>query len=276
MKHHPGFTLIEISIVLVLIALIAAGVMGTRALIRTSQIQSAMSEYQMYYTAIRNFRSKYQALPGDFSAASAQWGEVSASCAVGAGSGTATCNGNGDGLVTFSSTPRYEHLLAWRHLGLSGFIPQNFTGNTTTGGVCNYDLKAGENAPASKIKGGMWKFETGIYGTAYDGSSGGTMAFPMSLALDPLNLQALWLGSSLQDDDTLATSCSHSQIPLLTGNEAFEIDQKFDDGSATTGQIRAQYNNGAVYLPCADASGIGGYRHDTAGVNCSLAFIIQP
>lgn len=268
-----GFTLLEITIVLAVIGLIAAGVLLARSMIRTSQLQATITESQVYATAIKNFKDKYKALPGDFSTATTIWGEVSASCAVGVGTGTTTCNGNGDGNVRYGSGA-YENFLAWRHLGLSGFTPQNFTGNTVTGGVCNYDFKAGENVPASRVKGGAWNFETGQYATAYTGSTG-TMYFPISQALDTYSVHALWLGASLQDD-TSTDSCSHSQIPLLTGSEAFELDRKYDDGSATTGAIRHQYNNGNVYNPCEDAATTGGYKKNTPGVNCSLVFIINP
>lgn len=277
MKRSGGFTLIEITMVILGVALIAAGIVATRSIIRTSQIQAAMGEFQMYSSAIKNFKNKYMALPGDFSNATDVWGEVSNGCKIGAATGTKTCNGDGDGVIEFNGTD-YEHLAAWRHLGLSHFISQNYSGNTFGGGNCAMDIKAGENAPASRLRGGMWNIGSSVAGTPYTTGGGGDQYIPMNLCTNAVTLQVLWLGGGLQDDDGQAAGCSRSQVPVFTGKEAFEIDQKYDNKRAITGKIRAQYNNTALYQSCEDTTNTtnGKYRTDASGINCSLAFIIDP
>src|SRR3954471_15989161 len=60
-----GFTLIELSIVLVIIGLVVGGVLVGQDLIKAAQIRSAVSKIEKYNTAVHTFRTKYNALPGD-------------------------------------------------------------------------------------------------------------------------------------------------------------------------------------------------------------------
>lgn len=275
-KKSNGFTLLEVTMVLAIVALIITGILTTRALMRTAQIQAIISQSQEYSSAVKNFKNKFYTLPGDFAGATALWG-ASTNCPVGvtAAAGTQTCNGDGDGVIEIDST-NYEHLAAWRHLGLSGFISQNFTGNSFGSTTCNIDIKGGVTSPISKLKGATWNIGANISGTAYT-TGLGDQYFPMNSCNNLPTLHALWLGGSLQDDNALAESCAHSQIPVFTGQEAYELDVKFDDKKAKGGKIRAQYNNAATYQTCENAaSASGGYRTDATGVNCSLVFIIEP
>ena len=60
----PGFTLIEISIVLVIIGLITGGVLVGQDLIRTAGVRATIPQIQGYNTAVNVFRNQYFALPG--------------------------------------------------------------------------------------------------------------------------------------------------------------------------------------------------------------------
>ncbi len=274
MKNKAGFSLIEVVVVVLVVSLIAAGVVVSQSMVRTSQIQAVMSEYQAYSGAVRNFMSKYRALPGDFAGATALWGEVSGSCTydpggVGAGESTETCNGNGDGYINGAT---YEHITAWRHLGISGFISQNMPGTRFTSS-CDTDVQPGNNIPASKLKGAGWNLEANSYSaSSYTGGANGTYTyFPMSTA-DLPTVNSLWLGGSLQDDIDLDLSCARSQIPVLDGEEAYTLDLKNDDGLPATGKIRGQYNDSAAYQTCENGTA---YRIDSTGINCSLVFILD-
>lgn len=66
-----GFTLIELSIRLVIIGLIVGGVLVGRDLIERAQI----SQIEKYNTVVHTFQLKYNALPGDIANA-AQFGFV--------------------------------------------------------------------------------------------------------------------------------------------------------------------------------------------------------
>jgi prepilin-type N-terminal cleavage/methylation domain-containing protein len=62
---NGGFTLIEMSIVLVVIGLIVGGVLVGQDLIRAAYVRAQISQIEKYNTAVNTFYGKYQALPGD-------------------------------------------------------------------------------------------------------------------------------------------------------------------------------------------------------------------
>ena len=60
-----GFTLIELSIVLVIIGLIVGGVLTGQSLISAAEVRAQISQIEKYNSAVNTFRSKFNALPGD-------------------------------------------------------------------------------------------------------------------------------------------------------------------------------------------------------------------
>jgi prepilin-type N-terminal cleavage/methylation domain-containing protein len=97
----PGFTLIEMSIVLVIIGLIVGGILVGQTLIKAAQIRGVIKEEVQFETAVNTFFGKYDCMPGDcanittFLPAATGCGTLSPSGGV--------CNGNGDGLVCGSA-----------------------------------------------------------------------------------------------------------------------------------------------------------------------------
>ncbi len=67
---ESAFTLIELSIVLVVIGLVIGGVLVGKNLIKSSELNKIMTELQRYEAARLTFRTKYNCLPGDCSSAS--------------------------------------------------------------------------------------------------------------------------------------------------------------------------------------------------------------
>jgi prepilin-type N-terminal cleavage/methylation domain-containing protein len=66
-----GFTLIELSIVLVIIGLIVGGVLVGQNLIRAAEVRGTITQVEKFNTATNTFRGKFNALPGDMNAATA-------------------------------------------------------------------------------------------------------------------------------------------------------------------------------------------------------------
>jgi prepilin-type N-terminal cleavage/methylation domain-containing protein len=70
MKIHEerGFTLIELSIVLVIIGLVIGGIFTGQDLIRSAAVRAQVSQIEQYNAAVNTFRGKFNALPGDLNA----------------------------------------------------------------------------------------------------------------------------------------------------------------------------------------------------------------
>ena len=63
--QQSGFTLIELSIVMVIVGLIASGVLFGRDLIRSAELRGDLSAVEKFDTAINTFRLKYNCIPGN-------------------------------------------------------------------------------------------------------------------------------------------------------------------------------------------------------------------
>ena len=60
-----GFTLVELSIVLVIIGLLIGGILVGQSLIDSAKINQAVRQIQQYDIAVANFQQNYRQLPGD-------------------------------------------------------------------------------------------------------------------------------------------------------------------------------------------------------------------
>jgi prepilin-type N-terminal cleavage/methylation domain-containing protein len=126
LKH--GFTLVEMSIVLVIIGLIVGSISLGQYLMNNARIRTVIKEFDNLYMAIQLFKEQYEALPGNFTRAGSFW--TSATCANSAA--TAGCNGDGDHTIDWgTSVSGEEHYRVWQHLSLAGFIEGSFTGTNT-------------------------------------------------------------------------------------------------------------------------------------------------
>lgn len=113
---QAGFTLVELSIVLVIIGLLVGGILGGQELIRAAELNSISSDANKYKVAVNAFRLKYNAMPGDMKNAFDYWGAAQGCTNAQTGTG---CNGNGDGRMTWNS----EGVRAWSHLAWAGIVP---------------------------------------------------------------------------------------------------------------------------------------------------------
>lgn len=262
-----GFTLIELSVVITVIGLVIGGIVLGKSLIRNSQLVAVGSEYAKYTQAINNFRSKYNALPGDFNGATALWGQASATpagCLSTSLGHNETCDGNGDGRVVnmqdYNNTA-YEQFRAWQHLGNAQMVEGNFTGLRGTSGT--YHRNPGVNVPASRLSGAGWTFFT----VTTNDISAGAINVSGVPAINYINADirpnhVLWLGGGYLEN-SLRTK------PVMTNVEALSLDQKLDDGQPLTGKIIVQNSNGLT-PKCTD--GFTSYDPTVTGVACALVF----
>jgi prepilin-type N-terminal cleavage/methylation domain-containing protein len=92
--RQQGFTLIELSILLVIIGLIVGGVLVGQNLIAAAGVRATISQIEKYTTAVNIFRDKYGGLPGDLNASLAsQFGFAARGTFAGEGDGNGVIEG---------------------------------------------------------------------------------------------------------------------------------------------------------------------------------------
>lgn len=106
-----GFTLIEISIVLIIIGLLLGGVLKGQEMINDAKIRNIEQDMAGIAAAIHTYQDRYKALPGDDKRAAGRWAAAS--------------DGDGDGLLEGdfdSATETDESRIMWRHLRYAGLL----------------------------------------------------------------------------------------------------------------------------------------------------------
>lgn len=240
-----GFSLVELSIVLVILGLLTGGILAGQSLIRAAELRAVSTEYQRYIAAVQSFRGKYLMLPGDMNNATRFWGQVS-SCPDTASTGTLTCDGNGDGIVINNSEPTW----AWQQLAAAGLIEGTYLGRPGAG-TSSDPVHGPLNNPSSRLRPALWV--TGYWsllsgdGTRFDGAYGHVLQFG------------------------IGTNTSSNSTAVLKPEELWNIDSKMDDGVPNTGNVVARR-----YATCTNAANSAStnvsYALSTASVECVGVF----
>lgn len=216
-----GFSLVELSIVLVILGLLTGGILSGQSLIRAAELRSVGTQATQFMAAVHSFRDKYMALPGDFKDATKFWGKDNAACSAHTGTAATpgTCNGSGDGFIGYGGAANgtTESFQAWKQLALAGLIEGNFTG--LAGATGDTDHNFGSNSPAARISNAGW-------GLGYINNLTGAQTVPY--AYDYRN--AFTLGN---DDNSFADGA------VLRPEEAWNIDTKIDDGRSAYGKLNS-------------------------------------
>lgn len=221
---NRAFSLVELSIVLVILGLLTGGILAGQSLIRAAEIRSISTDIARFNTSISSFRDKYMALPGDMRNATQFWTAAHgtpATCYTTASTGTATCDGNGDGIIGSADggTTWSEYFRAWQHLANAGLIEGSYSGVVGAGGV-NHHIY-GTNSPRSKISNAGYALislgeRTAGDPTLYEGSYGNVIE----------------MGEQ--------TPNTFGYRNILKPEEAWNIDTKMDDGRPAYGKVRTR------------------------------------
>ena len=232
-KIH-GFTLIELSIVLVIIGLIVGGIVAGKHMVYAADLRALLSQKDKFTVAVNIFKNKYGALPGDISPASAA--KVGLFTFTGSWAGKQTLyldNGYGDGNGKIAPGQMLEYGCFaecgafWRHLSDAGLIP-------TTGTTLNPDTNLGAGAPlgetgyTSKQSLYMPKAKFGI---AYWG-----VASLRNSALSDSTGSVVNINVE-QNSFFLGLGDSWDYAQNMSAIDAYILDLKIDDGKPNSGKF---------------------------------------
>jgi len=240
-NSKKAFTLVELSITLVIMGLLLSAVVAGRELINISKLKSVISEVESYKVAADNFQTQYNGLPGDMANATSFWTTAQ-------NGGTAVQNGNGDGKIIADNTESYY---AWNHLTLSKFVPGTFSGSSSARAT------PGVNIPASKYVDNL-----GFGLDYFSGPFGYVDALGRSIESNYIMLGTTALGANVYYPDGNAFSPP----------DAAYIDQKIDDGVPDSGNVIAGSDGGVCTSGTAPTIV---YALSTSSVQCFMGVSIQ-
>lgn len=106
MKKRQGFTLVEMSIVIVIVGLLLGMVLKGKEMITNAKIKNIENSFNSLAQAVSIYQERYHALPGDDQLATSKFGD-------------SVKHGNGDGVIKGdfdSHTNGEEARLVWSHL----------------------------------------------------------------------------------------------------------------------------------------------------------------
>ncbi len=199
-RSSNAFTLVELSIVMVIMGLLVAAVVSGRSLYKSAQLNAVISEIQDYKIAIRNFSAQYQSLPGDINKADNLWPDAN------------TRNGNNNGKID-----QAEYYSFWQHLELAKMISGNYSGDGA-------EMLIGINVPKDS------HFNGGFYATWQDKPANWQDSEGRYFSANYI------IFAKKQNTSEKLNSLSAA---ILTPSDAYSIDNKIDNENPDFGKVLA-------------------------------------
>lgn len=263
--HRAAFSLVELSIVLVILGLLVGGILAGQSLIRAAEVRAYGAFADQTRTATMAFRDKYFGLPGDLRNATNFWGVLAgdganATCQNTEATGLPTCNGDGDNIITSSTLSAVafdERFRYWQHLANAGLIAGQFTGRTDSATSGSYVITAGKNSPRLSN------------GNTYDVMSATSIAtatvgaFPFAGTMRP--------GTAVIQ----LRSPTNTVFGLLRPEEAWNIDTKYDDGRPGYGIVNGPQSTFSSSPGCttSDDPATATYALSSNALLCTIRFV---
>ncbi len=268
-----GFTLIELSIVLVIIGLIIGGILMGNTLIKSAEIRGQISDIQKLDTAINTFKLKYNCLPGDCAQATQLFGGVAQPELV--------TNGDGDGkiaILTYAS-PNNGHPTAGDVNTLWAYtFNSNYTNYAEWTGVFDHLAAAG-----------LWpikQYDERVNPTTYPDVvcpalrfkpvASGAIQGCMSVGYVPGYVVPGGY-SNIADGHKIALGAYGGTGPLAgpagpTPSDAYAVDSKIDDGMPFTGKAVVMHYY-YMYRSNSSCNNGTGYSNSTTSTNACPLYI---
>ncbi len=246
-KSTSGFTLIELSIVLVVIGLIVGGILVGRDLISAAAVRAQITQIEQYQQAVNTFRVKYGYLPGDIKEPEASnFGFVTrGNC-----QNLTPCIGQGDGDGVIEAQAFYsayapvhngyrqidETLMFWRDLSTAKLIKEQFTLATFDHTDVSIDMAVSNlNAYSASYH---LKNINAYVPDAKIASNTSIYLWSGRFSNDQNNYFGI---SGVDNIAIIGASGAMQSHPTLTIAQAYSIDKKMDDGLPQLGKIQTLF-----------------------------------
>jgi prepilin-type N-terminal cleavage/methylation domain-containing protein len=256
-----GFSLVELSIVLVILGLLTGGILAGQSLIHASELRSITADSQRYQASVTTFRDKFFGVPGDMRNAVKFWGAqagaltdgVDATCAAltytTPATGLPTCNGNGDGTIGGTLPAEYyERYRAWQHLANAGLVEGSYAGVEANGG----GAQLGFNVPRAKIN------DTGF-----------TLKYEQSKS----SADATFFAGPYGNMVSLTAPGGTVDGPLLP-EDMWNLDTKLDDGRPAFGRMLSLKPSGAQTCATSTTASSAEYSLTTTTRECTVIYLL--
>ncbi len=212
-----GFTLIELSIVLVIIGLVVGGILVGRDLIAAAAVRGQISQIEQYQQAVNTFRGKYGYIPGDIPDPEATQFGFTLPSYVQDEAPDLYLAGNGNGLL--DTAPNDYDNDGWHYYSGEGSVFMKHLVQAKLITSTYPEAKIGRNGHIAAWSGGWGggMQQTNLYGRGY---------------MDGKNYFAVFI-------DPMDSSTGSASV--LTVKEAYAMDSKMDDGLPQTGRVLAMF-----------------------------------
>jgi len=232
--RSSAFSLIELSIVLVILGLLTGGILAGQSLIRAAELRSVTTQSERYLTTVYTFRDKYFTLPGDMANATQFWGAASTNqttCRTTdsrtLSDAKLTCDGNGNGTIGESAGGyTFERFRFWHHLANAGLIEGSYSGIIDSGSTL--DATPNFNVPAAKIPNAGFSLQYSSTSPEFFSNFSGYS-------------HVIYVGGE---------RAGNTYAPIFVPSEVWNIDTKLDDGNPAMGRIQSSPSTSAIIPNC--------------------------
>ena len=259
-KHfdRSAFSLIELSIVLIIIGLLIAGVTGGASLIKSAELRSVMNEARGYNVAVNSFYTQFDDLPGDY--------DVDVTTLTG------DPVGDSDDVIEYinnaSTTSYVEGVLAWAQLQDTNVIDTTLAFTNTdfdlAAAAATGALVADVDVPSSRVKGSAWVFDNGSINSETKSM----------LILTNTPVETVTNTAATTSYHFIAAGATVANYSIMTPSDLLSIDTKMDDGVGDTGSVVdfLYINDTGTQTGCNDGTD---YQTATTTNQCVPGFVID-
>lgn len=234
---NKGFTLVELSIVLVIIGLLIGGILVAQSMVETAKSQALIRQLGQYDTAAMNFKTKYNTLPGEGGLVFPVRSQTTGSCVATLNNVLTDDDCLNNTYQMHNTTGSGEIALFWFDLAvLNGLVIESCLdiANKTPGSTSARPLTSGSNCNVPQAK--LAVANTSVIPASFAASGGTLEDASKGNAYFMFDCSAMTPGSAFN----CAGGFAHAQ--------ALSIDAKIDDGVPDTGDVQAGTLSGSLRL----------------------------